>query len=259
MNKEDATLFLAAGSENSTTNTVVADGSAAEGPKNLIPYPHGLHSIYYLTTETAVNGALRGVVDGVVGFDTEFAKRKPTSNEEYIGKIFSEIGGNEKWGILALQLLERQGNQNSDFPISTGEILTYTIDKEERLSDWTDDLSKDQKIYTAMDAAVSLRLYEELAPALDHHRVKLGVSIPPNWYSMNSKFGEPMRKIRNIWGEELPWSVKDCYWCSNKVSRLFSTIYIKFEDIGTVTNKLTWNLMHNNANISSRGTGSSIA
>lgn len=66
-----------------------------------------------------------------------------------------------------------------------------------------------------MDAAISLRLYETLAPALDRHRKKLGVSIPANWYSMNSKFGEPTRRYRNIWGEEAAWSVKDCYWFSN--------------------------------------------
>jgi hypothetical protein len=63
-----------------------------------------------------------------------------------------------------------------------------------------------------MDAAISLQLYEALIPALEEHRKTHRVTIPENWYSMNSKYGETMRKNLNIYKEEVNWSVKDCYW-----------------------------------------------
>ncbi|KAJ7027301.1 ribonuclease H-like domain-containing protein [Mycena alexandri] len=285
-------LVLAAGVENFTTNDVkTEDGTPAEGPRNLIPYPHGLHSIFYLTTEGAVDNALKGVVDGVVGFDTEFDKRKPTDDEDFIIRIFGEIGGQKKWGILALQLLEMKAKGKAEFRVAwdnialcviqlaqgtnvwlinlraikaypkelkrvlcsqsiikagvgvtsdlshlwndlrtdvqnvvdvgcmarlllahkfshtqygnlslqtcTEEILGYSVDKEERLSNWTGELTKQQKIYAAMDAAISLRLYETLAPALD-----LNLASQPG-------------DIGTYGGKKRPWSVKDCYWFSN--------------------------------------------
>lgn len=147
-------LVLAAGVENFTTNDVkTEDGTPAEGPRNLIvseyrtthittllrfvqPYPHGLHSIFYLTTEGAVDNALKGVVDGVVGFDTEFDKRKPTDDEDFIIRIFGEIGGQKKWGILALQLLEMKAKGKAEFRVAWDNIALCVIQLAQGTNVW---------------------------------------------------------------------------------------------------------------------------
>ncbi|KAJ7601440.1 ribonuclease H-like domain-containing protein [Mycena polygramma] len=313
------TLLVKSGSESTATNTVVsADGAPAEGPKNLIPYPFGQHNIYYLTTEDEVNNALQHIEGGVVGFDTEYDKRKPTDEEELISRVMTETSGQKKWGILAWQVIQQETYKETKFPVawdnialcviqlargpdvwvmnvrsmrayprelehvltspdivkasvgvtndfihlwndfrsdmknvvdvgcmarlllahkhcttlyanmslqsSAEEILCYAVDKEERESDWTGQLSRKQKIFdqkkkkkknAAIDAAVSLKLYENLHPALNEHKTQLGVSIPENWYSINSRYGEPTRKYPTIWNEVMPWLVKDCYWFAN--------------------------------------------
>ncbi|KAJ7664480.1 ribonuclease H-like domain-containing protein [Mycena polygramma] len=277
----------------------------------LLPYPIELHTTTYLKSEAEVNSALKHIVDGVIGFDTEFTKRRPSQEEEVINQVIGEVGGSKKTGILAWQAVEKFIHRDKKFPVdwdniatcvvqlskgddvwlinlreirgesypteldrvlcsdtiikaglgmandvahfwvdfrvnvrnlvdvgcmarlllahkfdstvycnlslevSAAEILGYKIDKEERLSDWTKPLSSLQKKYAAIDAAVTLRLFEKLEPALEVHRKKHGVTIPKNWYSMNGKYGELMRRYQTRWGEELAWSVKDCYWFAN--------------------------------------------
>ncbi|KAJ7613318.1 ribonuclease H-like domain-containing protein [Mycena polygramma] len=285
---------------------LVFEHARVETPGNppLNVFPHEEYRIHYLTEEGAVNRALEGILDGVVGFNTEYGKRIPTDEEAFITQALNDVGGQKKWGVLAWQIMEQRppkqfaipwdnialclvqiardsdvwvvdlrkmraypkelkrildspdivkagvgvtadiahvwadlrtnihnvvdagcmarlllahkysDNQfgNLSLQVSAAEILGYDINKEERESDWTGDITKAQKLYAATDAAVSLRLYERLVPALEQHRRSLGVSILENWYTMNGKYGEPMRKNLTIRGEEATWSVKDCYW-----------------------------------------------
>ncbi|KAJ7656126.1 hypothetical protein DFH06DRAFT_1132605 [Mycena polygramma] len=292
---------------------LVFEHARVETPGNppLNVFPHEEYRIHYLTEEGAVNRALEGILDGVVGFDTEYGKRIPTDEEAFITQALNDVGGQKKWGVLAWQIMEQRApkrfaipwdnialclvqiardsdvwvvdlrkmraypkelkrildspdivkagvgvtadiahvwadlrtnihnvvdagcmarlllahkysdNQfgNLSLQVSAAEILGYDIDKEERESDWTGDITKAQKLYAATDAAVSLRLYERLVPALEQHRRSLGVSILENWYTMNGKYGEPMRKNLTIRGEEATWSVKDCYWFTGNEQR----------------------------------------
>lgn len=64
---------------------------------------------------------------------------------------------------------------------------------------------------------VSLRLYEELLPLLSQKEVDLGQTIPRDWYSFNSAYGDPVRIRKTIRGDSVPWAAKDCPWFfSNK-------------------------------------------
>ncbi|KAJ7821164.1 ribonuclease H-like domain-containing protein [Mycena leptocephala] len=63
-------------------------------------------TVHYLTTEAAVDSALRHIVDGVIGFDTEFVKRLPTVEEAIIESTFDLVGGNRKAAILGWQMIE---------------------------------------------------------------------------------------------------------------------------------------------------------
>ncbi|KAJ7157039.1 hypothetical protein C8R43DRAFT_949269 [Mycena crocata] len=66
-------------------------------------------TVYYLTTEDAVNSALEGIIDGVVGFDTEFVKRDITSEERFVEEVVANLsGGHRKSGIVAWQAMERR-------------------------------------------------------------------------------------------------------------------------------------------------------
>ncbi|KAJ6581761.1 ribonuclease H-like domain-containing protein [Mycena capillaripes] len=120
--------------------------------------------------------------------------------------LFAHHYGDQPYGNLSLQNCAAYA-------------LGYYVSKEERVSDWkgqetNGDLDDAQVAYAATDAAVSLHLYEVLAPALETKARQLRVSIPRNWYTTNSKYGELMRKYSTIWGDILPWAVKDCYWFS---------------------------------------------
>lgn len=138
------TLLVKSGSESTATNTVVsADGAPAEGPKNLIvrlrtgerlkcysrnqPYPFGQHNIYYLTTEDEVNNALQHIEGGVVGFDTEYDKRKPTDEEELISRVMTETSGQKKWGILAWQVIQQETYKETKFPVAWDNIALCVI------------------------------------------------------------------------------------------------------------------------------------
>ncbi|KAJ7616343.1 ribonuclease H-like domain-containing protein [Mycena polygramma] len=73
-----------------------------ETEAKLPPYPE-LRSVKYLTSERAVNDALRAITEGVIGFDTEYVGRKLTKDEELIEEIFLNVPGNKRSGILAWQ------------------------------------------------------------------------------------------------------------------------------------------------------------
>lgn len=62
-----------------------------------------------MDTETSVNRALRGIVDGVVGFDTEYEKRKPTVEEAAIATALQKVGGNLRTALIAWQVAKKTG------------------------------------------------------------------------------------------------------------------------------------------------------
>ncbi|KAJ6470784.1 ribonuclease H-like domain-containing protein [Mycena vitilis] len=100
---------------------------------------------------------------------------------------------------------------------SVAEVLGRYISKEQCESDWKGkdndgDLNAAQKIYAATDACASLKLYEVLAPALEEKARNLRTTIPRNWYTMDGRYGDLMRKFPTVSGETVPWSVKDCFW-----------------------------------------------
>ncbi|KAJ7205116.1 ribonuclease H-like domain-containing protein [Mycena rebaudengoi] len=274
-----------------------------EIPKDL-PYFPSNFTVYYLTDEAAVNDALQTIIDGAVGFDTEFAPRRPTPEEAIINEVFTLISGSRKNAILGWQVLEKHSHPN--FPIAwttmglrtvqlcrddcvwivnlhkmrafprelkriltspdiakvgaglandisviwndlrvdvahlvdvglmarlqlapdygetnfgnlslqtcAAEILGYQLDKGLATSDWSGDLSEAQLTYAATDAAVSLMLHRQLESDLAEKAVDIRQPIYPGWYSFNSTYGEPTRIVRNVRGERVLWTTRDCPW-----------------------------------------------
>jgi hypothetical protein len=72
--------------------------------------------VNHLTEEETANEALRSIVDGVVGFDSEYAPRKPTAEEVIISDVFTVIPGSKKNAILGWQVLEQYNHEH--FPIA---------------------------------------------------------------------------------------------------------------------------------------------
>ncbi|KAJ7077786.1 ribonuclease H-like domain-containing protein [Mycena epipterygia] len=69
------------------------------------PFPNKF-TVVYVTTETQTNDALRYIVDGAVGFDTEFTPRRPTNEERLIWDMFPSAGPARKATILGWQIVE---------------------------------------------------------------------------------------------------------------------------------------------------------
>ncbi|KAJ7725046.1 hypothetical protein B0H16DRAFT_1736343 [Mycena metata] len=82
---------------------------------DLPPFPRDF-AVHYLTTESAVNSALEHILDGVVGFDAEFVKRRPSTEERAIDDLFDVVAGSKKSGFLAWQVIEMmQGRVSFDW------------------------------------------------------------------------------------------------------------------------------------------------
>jgi len=56
--------------------------------------------VVYVTTDAQTNEALRDIVSGTVGFDTEFTTRRPTQEEHLIRDMFPAGGAARKAAIL---------------------------------------------------------------------------------------------------------------------------------------------------------------
>ncbi|KAJ7017269.1 hypothetical protein C8F04DRAFT_1279756 [Mycena alexandri] len=122
-------------------------------------------------------------------------------------------------GLMA-KLWNIDKHQEEDFtPLNLGaaasEVLNITVDKVyQKDFDWKGDLNSAHRMYAALNAAVSLRLYEKLRPALESKEMELGKAIPSQWFSFNARLGEPTRRMKSVRGVELPWSTRDCTWYS---------------------------------------------
>ncbi|KAJ7495934.1 ribonuclease H-like domain-containing protein [Mycena galericulata] len=83
-----------------------------ESPESCLPaspFPQTF-TAYYLVTEDAANSALRHIVDGVIGFDTEFVKHSPTAEEKIIDETIAIVGGSRKSAVLAWHMIELRTN-----------------------------------------------------------------------------------------------------------------------------------------------------
>ncbi|KAJ7243245.1 ribonuclease H-like domain-containing protein [Mycena rebaudengoi] len=114
-------------------------------------------------------------------------------------------------GMMAkLLLVEKNPSApyaNLSLQESVAEILGFHVDKDERKADWKAVLN------AAIDAVASLRLYNRLLPALQRKSVEIQKPIPETWYRFNSLYGEPMQiGALTWWGEQAPWSTRDCRW-----------------------------------------------
>ncbi|KAJ7239908.1 ribonuclease H-like domain-containing protein [Mycena rebaudengoi] len=72
---------------------------------HLPPFPRD-SDVQYLTTETETNAALATIVDGVIGFDTEFMARTPGDDEDVLNTKFSSNSSARKAALLGWQLIE---------------------------------------------------------------------------------------------------------------------------------------------------------
>jgi hypothetical protein len=72
--------------------------------------------VLYITSESEADDALRHIRDGEVGFDTEFADRRPTREEYAILQALS-TGANKKTALLGWQIVEL--TMHRIFPVSS--------------------------------------------------------------------------------------------------------------------------------------------
>ncbi|KAJ7115109.1 ribonuclease H-like domain-containing protein [Mycena crocata] len=61
---------------------------------------------HYLTSKREVNKALKGIVRGAIGFDTEFVPRQSSKIDKLFDDVFETVSGSKKTAILAWQILE---------------------------------------------------------------------------------------------------------------------------------------------------------
>lgn len=77
------------------------------------PFPTK-HSVILLDTEQQANNALRKILMGAVGMDTEFSERKPTTTEQIILDYFPHSPGQRKGAMTGLQIAELHAKPTFD-------------------------------------------------------------------------------------------------------------------------------------------------
>ncbi|KAJ7137602.1 ribonuclease H-like domain-containing protein [Mycena crocata] len=66
----------------------------------------GKSIMHYLISKREVNKALKGIVGGVIGFDTEFVPRQSSDLDKLFDEVFETISGSRKTAMLACQIIE---------------------------------------------------------------------------------------------------------------------------------------------------------
>ncbi|KAJ7717855.1 ribonuclease H-like domain-containing protein [Mycena metata] len=95
------------------------------------------------------------------------------------------------------------------------DILNITMDKTYQKSvNWKLDPHEAHIAYAALDAVVSLRIFERLDVELSAVKQRHDVVFSKTWYTFNSTLGEPVRSRKSVRNEDIPWSTKDCSWFS---------------------------------------------
>ncbi|KAJ7032306.1 ribonuclease H-like domain-containing protein [Mycena alexandri] len=115
------------------------DGNPATTLKKLEPLPQ-THVVRYLTTEHQVNSSLAKIQEGVVGFDTEFVKRRPTIQEHVIVQSFPNGGSARRTALLGWQLVELHTSKR--FPIAWDKIGLRLIQISQGDEAWVIDVWK---------------------------------------------------------------------------------------------------------------------
>ncbi|KAJ7258999.1 ribonuclease H-like domain-containing protein [Mycena rebaudengoi] len=113
MNKEEV-IRKAASAENTTPSlTATAKATEQQTTKSAATLPAlpRDYTVHYLTTEDAANEAMATILDGVVGFDTEFMARRPSPEEAILEDLFG-VSGNKKAALLGWQMIELSRNPN---------------------------------------------------------------------------------------------------------------------------------------------------
>ncbi|KAJ6501463.1 hypothetical protein C8R47DRAFT_1067806 [Mycena vitilis] len=98
----------------------------AASPLPLFPATFVVH---YLTTEVAVNCALKGIVNGVVGFDTEYVPRRLTQEETLLSDAADAVGGSKKSVVAAWQVLEARTHRVFPYAWDTMGLCTVQISR----------------------------------------------------------------------------------------------------------------------------------
>ncbi|KAJ6630465.1 ribonuclease H-like domain-containing protein [Mycena sp. CBHHK59/15] len=73
--------------------------------KNLPPFTIDF-DIHYIMDEESADNALCHIIDGIVGFDTEYEDRIPTEEEETIHELFGPGSASRRSAILAWQMIQ---------------------------------------------------------------------------------------------------------------------------------------------------------
>ncbi|KAJ6459160.1 ribonuclease H-like domain-containing protein [Mycena vitilis] len=141
-----------------------------------------------------------------------------------LGVVWNDLGCNINNAVdcgLMAKLKDPHRYKNGPFANlsleqSVSDVLGFDITKDLQKSNWkgdaNGDISEEQRKYAAIDAHASLRLYEELAPALDDKAREINKPIPRGWYTFNGRFGYTMRTESTIWEKDALWSTADCTW-----------------------------------------------
>ncbi|KAJ7029815.1 ribonuclease H-like domain-containing protein [Mycena alexandri] len=261
-------------------------------------------TISYFIDKAMANEALRPIVQGTVGIDTEYVRRELTGEERIIDEMPTMAAPVKKAGRSAIQYLEsiRPGflpdwdhagicliqiayerqvwvfnlTRMRAFPAELRRILTsplilkagagilsdaavlwedvrvevknmadvglmtrlwraednpddgfnhmaldaaaseafgVTMDKRyQKGVDWKLDPHEAHITYAALDAVVSLRLYEKLDGELRLANSGGNSTFSTAWYSFNSVMGEATRSRLSVRNADIPWSTKDCTW-----------------------------------------------
>ncbi|KAJ7178809.1 hypothetical protein C8R43DRAFT_942410 [Mycena crocata] len=143
-------------------------------------------TVHYLKTEDEANFVLAQIVDGVVGFDTQYMRRTPTLEEGIVNDMIDRIVGARTFsvelrciltsnqivkndlrtelrnlvdtGMMAQLLLAKKysdsGYQNLGMSVCAEEILRCRINQGLQVSNWTGELTEAQIRYAATDAII---------------------------------------------------------------------------------------------------------
>ncbi|KAJ7114863.1 ribonuclease H-like domain-containing protein [Mycena epipterygia] len=133
-------------------------------------------NVYYLTTSSAVNKALKGITDGVVGFDTEYMPRLLGPTEKHLEYVFDTMSGNAKTAIQTLHVL---ATRNGKYKIKWDRVGLCVVQIAKDNDVWVINMKK-------------MRDYpKELKRVLESTQIKkAGVGVHPDlsviWYDLGS-------------------------------------------------------------------------
>jgi hypothetical protein len=102
------------------------------------------YDVHHMVSESDVNAALKHIVSGVVGFDTEFDKRTPTAEEGAIHTAIRLVGGNARTAILAWNVVleAKYKKKGKKFPVLWDNIALCVVQIAYGKTAWVINLAK---------------------------------------------------------------------------------------------------------------------